>query len=651
MTNCNNLVLRTIGTALFLVMGSNAIGNHRVFPAAQIESYNSENLTPILGVLSNNDITFVVLSSSGPNQTRDAKTTPSASTKVEDFLHPAILRFKKSLNRFPDFKEDYIANPLNLPLRPISQIQIAVESSDVSLYNDVREDYKISIKEISSLEDDDGNYDDDDSFNDSNDGDVVEVTLKASTVFGALRALETFGQLLEFGWMENSQNQKNLSNDGNGGDATGTVTATANVIYFIKDIPLFISDEPSFPYRGLMIDTARHYLPMNLILDNLNAMAMNKMNVLHWHISDTESFPYEPKSLPELAEKGAYHPNRIYTVRDVQIVIQEAYLRGIRVIPEIDMPGHTDAIAKSHPEVMSHCPNPSSPINPTVAETFDFIEAIYKDLNDVFPDKFVHVGGDEVEFNEHCWLKDPSIFEWMKAHGMSNRTVDLYEYFETRLLKIVGKFQKTPIVWQEVFDLNLTIPQNTIIDVWKGFDRYTIQNATNQNFRVILSGCWYLDYLDHTWYNYYECDPRDFTGANKDLVIGGHASMWGEHTDASNFVSRVWPRASAVAERLWHGNVTQSGAINTIFDRIHAFRCRMVLQGFAAGPTGPGFCPAEVAYHSLLPSSENECGSEEPPREHRDGEVATSAAFSSIEVPESDEIEGGKDSEKSSWLR
>jgi len=401
-----------------------------------------------------------------------------------------------------------------------------------------------------------------------------------------------------------------------------------------------------------MIDTSRHYLPVNLILDNLDAMEMNKMNVLHWHISDSQSFPYAPKSLPELAEKGAYHPKRIYTVQDVQAVVQEAYLRGIRVIPEIDMPGHTESVAKSHPEVMSHCPNPSSPINPTVPETFDLIEAIYKDLNDVFPDEFVHVGGDEVEFN--CWLKDPSIFDWMKAHGMGNRTVELYEYFETRMLKIVGKFQKTPIVWQEVFDLNLSIPQNTIIDVWKGFDQHAIQNATNQHFRVILSGCWYLDHLDRTWDNYYECDPRNVTGANNDFVIGGHASMWGEAVDASNFVSRVWPRASAVAERLWHGNVTQSGAMDSISDRIHAFRCRMVLQGFAAGPTRPGFCPAEVGYHSLLPSSpsKNECGSEEPPHEHRDGDVSTpSAAFSSIEVLESDGIEGGKDSEKSSWLR
>ena len=396
----------------------------------------------------------------------------------------------------------------------------------------------------------------------------------STTVFGIIRALETLGQLLEFGWMNNS-----------------------NAVFVVRDLPLSIVDKPAFPYRGLMIDTARHYLPMELILDNLDAMAMNKMNVLHWHISDSQSFPYSSKSLPELAEQGAYHPKRIYTSQDVQTVVQEAYLRGIRVIPEIDMPGHTNAIAASHPEIMSHCPDPSEPMNPTVPETYQFISDIYQDLDENFPDEMVHLGGDEVQLSEACWLTDPSIAKWMENHGMGNRTVELYEYFEIHLLESISGLHKTPIVWQEVFNLNLTIPKNTIIDVWKGFDRYTIQNATNQGHRVILSGCWYLDHLDQTWQKFYECDPLNFTSANKELMIGGHASMWGEHCDASNFVSRVWPRASSAAERLWHGTKDKKAA-DSVAQRIHNFRCRMLRMGFAAGPTGPGVCPTEVAYIS-----------------------------------------------------
>ena len=111
-------------------------------------------------------------------------------------------------------------------------------------------------------------------------------------------------------------------------------------------------DEPSFEYRGLLIDTSRHYLPLNLILANLDAMSMNKMNVLHWHLTDSQSFPFKTNSIPEVADKGAFHPKMVYTTSDIENIVNEAYLRGIRVIPEIDMPGHTQAIAKSHPELM-----------------------------------------------------------------------------------------------------------------------------------------------------------------------------------------------------------------------------------------------------------------------------------------------------------
>lgn len=548
---------------------------HRVFPAAKVESYNPDNLQQVLGVLSSGDeisfvtsFTNVTSSNKGQNGTRNYD-------KFDRILKLALERFRYCLKRYPDFSSDYPVNPKGLPLVPIeTSFRIEVNSSDVELYHGVPEDYEIHAY-VSPRTDGENVQEGNRGQNISNFNQTsCIISLKASTVFGVLRAIETLGQLLEFGWMD-----KNCGDDQVG-------------VYVIRDLPLQIVDEPAFPYRGLMIDTARHYLPMDLILDNLDAMAMNKMNVLHWHISDKQSFPYAPTNMSELA-KGAYHPKRIYTPQDVHTIVREAYLRGIRVIPEIDMPGHTNAIAASHPEIMSHCPDPSEPMNPTVNETWHFVANIYKDLDAMFPDWFVHVGGDEVWMSEACWLQDPSIAIWMKDHGMEE-TVELYEYFETKLLFIVDQFCKTPIVWQEVFDLNLTIPKNTVVDVWKGFDKYSIQNATNQGYRVILSGCWYLDHLKETWQSFYECDPLNFTSSNKDLMIGGHASMWGEHCDASNFISRVWPRASSAAEKLWHG--TSKSAASTIAERISNFRCRMVQMGFAAGPTGPGVCPTEVAY-------------------------------------------------------
>jgi hexosaminidase len=589
---------------------------HRVFPAAKIESYNRHNLPSMLGVLSrSDDISFDTSVSSASHQNGNAASTRHSSRKhdtknIDDVLKPALARFQKSLRKYPEFIDDYPVNPMELPLVPIANaFLLTLESPDVNLYHGVPEDYEIHIsveRTTTVLSRTDGAFGDDtfhEARNDlagdnnkdvstidqnySNEDRFAAISIKASTVFGALRALETLGQLLEFGWMDKK----------NGNDAD----CDALGIFVIRDLPLYISDEPAFPYRGLMIDTARHYLPMDLLLDNLDALAMNKMNILHWHISDSSSFPYAPKNLPELAHKGAYHPKRIYTPEDVRTLIHEAYLRGIRVIPEIDMPGHTNAIAASHPEVMSHCPKPSEPMNPTVPETYDFIFQIYQDLDAIFPDQMVHLGGDEVQLSEACWLKDPSIAKWMTEHGMGNKTVELYEYFETNLLQTIAGLGKTPIVWQEVFDLNLTIPKDAIIDVWKGWknlDKYSIQNATNEGHRVIFSACWYLDHLDQTWQNFYECDPLNFTSAHKELMIGGHASMWTEHTDASNFISRVWPRASSAAERLWHGTTGHNakGAAANIAERIHKFRCRMVLMGFPAGPTGPGVCKTEVAY-------------------------------------------------------
>ena len=254
------------------------------------------------------------------------------------------------------------------------------------------------------------------------------------------------------------------------------------------------------------------------------------------------------------------------------------------------MPGHTQSIANSHPEIMPKCPNPSEPVDPTNPAVYDFVENIYKDLTSVFVDEFVHVGGDEVGMN--CWNSSATIRKWMVDHNMT-QPVDLYEYFETRLLKTVDGLKKVPIVWQEVFNLNLTITNQTIVDVWKGFDRKTIEQAVNRSYNVILSGCWYLDHLDNKWQDFYKCDPLNFNG-NKEFMLGGHSSMWGEHVDASNFISRVWPRASASAERLWTGNVAR--AAKSVEERIHRFRCRLVQQGFAAGPTGPGFCPYETPY-------------------------------------------------------
>jgi len=502
-----------------------------VFPAPKFEDYSSSNAS------------FVLTFEPTSNIQSFMPTTPL------DILTEAMKRFiARTVLAVPDFEQDYEVNPLHLRLQPLDTFRFNPFDHSTSLDQDTDESYLLEID--------------------------LEVTITTATVFGAIRALETLAQLLQFGWLDDH----------------------GRPIFLIHKTPLSIKDSPTFVYRGLLIDTSRHYLPIPLLLANLDAMAMNKLNVLHWHMTDDQSWPFQSTHYPELSEQGAFHPKRIYSHSDILHVIQEAKLRGIRVIPEFDMPGHTDAVAISHPELMSHCPFAGDPMDPTNEDTWTFISNLYHEIGDLFQDHYVHLGGDEVQLD--CWGNDTSIEAWMKLNHLDD-VVDLFKIFEKRLLAVIEKLGKKAIVWQEVFDLGVPIANDTIVDVWKDWDGQegsTIHQATSAGYPVILSACWYLDHLNERWQDYYQCDPIGFnlTLAQQELIIGGHASMWGEHVDPSNFMSRVWPRASAAAEKLWTGTDTKASA--TVSDRIHAFRCHMLRQGIQAGPTGPGYCDKEPGF-------------------------------------------------------
>ena len=200
----------------------------------------------------------------------------------------------------------------------------------------------------------------------------------------------------------------------------------------------------------------------------------------------------------------------------------------------------------------------------------------------------LHIGGDEVSLD--CWKSSAKIQQWMREHNISDE-VELWTHFEQFLLNYtIHRLQKQPIIWQDMLDVaKVDLPAGTIIDVWKDWLPESRSKATTHH-KVIYSSCWYLDHLDQDWNAFYCCDPRDFNGTNsqKANIIGGHASMWGERVDATNFMARVWPRTSAVAEKLWTGN--SSGAFRSAFDRLTGFRCFMLEQGIEASPIWAGTC-------------------------------------------------------------
>nr|XP_020469241.1 beta-hexosaminidase subunit beta isoform X2 [Monopterus albus] len=395
--------------------------------------------------------------------------------------------------------------------------------------------------------------------------------LKAPKVWGALRGLETFSQLVyedEYG--------------------TKTINSTA------------ISDFPRFAHRGILLDTSRHFLPVKIILATLETMAMNKFNVFHWHIVDDPSFPYMSHTFPQLSKQGAYHPyTHVYTATDVQMVIEFARLRGIRVIPEFDTPGHTESWGNGQKDLLTPCYSGSAPsgsfgpVNPILNTTYDFMNKLFQEISTVFPDAYIHLGGDEVDFS--CWKSNPDIQKFMDQQGFGKDYSKLESFYIQRLLDIVTTTKKGYMVWQEVFDNGVKLKPDTVVHVWINDGSNEIGKVTAAGYATILSAPWYLDYISYgqDWKNYYKVEPLNFNGteAQKKLVVGGEACLWGEYVDATNLTPRLWPRASAVAERLWSSkDVTD---INDAFSRLSMHRCRMVERGIPAEPLVTGYCTHE----------------------------------------------------------
>ncbi|XP_023568375.1 beta-hexosaminidase subunit alpha isoform X2 [Octodon degus] len=347
--------------------------------------------------------------------------------------------------------------------------------------------------------------------------------LAASTIWGALRGLETFSQLV---WTS----------------AEGT--------FFINKTS--IKDFPRFSHRGLLLDTSRHYLPLSSILDTLDVMAYNKLNVFHWHLVDDPSFPYDSITFPELARKGSYNPvTHIYTAQDVKEVIEYARLRGIRVLAEFDTPGHTLSWGPGVPGLLTPCysgTQPSGdfgPVNPILNSTYKFMSSFFLEISSVFPDFYLHLGGDEVDFT--CWRSNPDIQAFMKKKGFDDFR-QLESFYIQMLLDIVSAYEKGYVVWQEVFDNKVKVRPDTIVQVWRDKKPVTymeeVELVTKAGFRVLLSAPWYLNHITYgaDWKDMYKVEPLDFEGSpeEKALVIGGEACMWGEWVDSTNLVPRLW---------------------------------------------------------------------------------------------------------------
>jgi len=342
---------------------------------------------------------------------------------------------------------------------------------------------------------------------------------------GVLRGMETFLQLVEL-------------------DARGFSAPAVR-----------IADRPRFPWRGLLIDVSRHWMPAEVLQRNIDGMAAVKLNVLHLHLTDDQGFRIESKKYPKLHELGS--DGHYYTQTQMTELIAYARDRGIRVVPEIEMPGHSTSWYVGYPELASG-PGPfqierkwgvfDPTLDPTREETYTFLDSLIGEIAALFPDEYLHVGGDEV--NGKQWNANPQIGAFKQAHGMKDNA-DLQVYFNRRLLPMVRKYGKKMIGWDEIFHPDL--PKDIVVHSWRGPE--SLAQTARLGYMSILSHGYYLD-LALAPADYYRVDP--LAGAAASLmpeqaarILGGEACMWSEFVTPENVDSRIWPSAAAIAERFW----------------------------------------------------------------------------------------------------
>ncbi|MDO9566178.1 MAG: family 20 glycosylhydrolase [Candidatus Desulfaltia sp.] len=351
-----------------------------------------------------------------------------------------------------------------------------------------------------------------------------QITLIAETDIGVLRGFETFLQLLS------------IDKDG---------------YYFPNCI---INDKPRFPWRGLMIDASRHFMPVDVIKRNLDGMAAVKMNVFHWHLADDQGFRVECKTWPKLHDLGS--DGFYYTQNQIKDIIAYAADRGIRVVPEFDVPAHATSWLAAYPELAS-APGPYTiergwgikdpTMNPVNEFTYEFLDKFFAEMAVLFPDDYMHIGGDEN--NGKQWNANPEIQQFMKENDIPDNHM-LQAYFNKQILKSLTKYNKKMIGWDEIFQPGL--PTNIVIHSWRG--QKSLIESAQKGYMGILSNGYYIDLIQSAEYHYLNDPiPEDtpLSAEEQKRILGGEATSWGELVSYETVDSRIWPRTAAIAERFW----------------------------------------------------------------------------------------------------
>ncbi|EGC38374.1 hypothetical protein DICPUDRAFT_93851 [Dictyostelium purpureum] len=490
----------------------------------------------------------------------------SSNLISSELLNNTAKRYYKMI-----FKEDNKNIPSDKEVNYFNYLKIEVYSDDETLKIGFNESYTLHIKETYGI-------------------------LKAGTVYGAMRGLETFYQMVFY----------NYSSQG----------------YFIPEAPWNIYDEPRFPHRGVMLDTSRHWYSTTFLKKFIDSLSYNKFNTFHWHAVDSQSFPLTSTTFPNMT-RGAWTPLEIYSTKDIKEIVQHAKERGIRVVLEVDMPGHAKSWGEAFSEVIpdgiekapgcnwdcsTYCDVPLDPskqksydvafslldeftgtensifqddycdvpIDPTNPLSIKVATALLEEYTQVFNDSFFHVGGDEINYD--CWKGSGLIQQWMENEKYTSFD-NLTMYFEEQVFNKLIDLGKTPIVWEETFDVFGTkLSKDVIVQVYHS--PTLAKSTTGNGYKTLLSPAdfYYLELEYSSWQRAYSFEPTSVISQdNIDLLLGGEGALWTDTIGVSQIISKIYPSASSIAEKLWSPiNINNTDIAEY---RLESFHCSLIFRG------------------------------------------------------------------------
>ena len=428
-------------------------------------------------------------------------------------------------------------------------------------------------------------------------GEDGKVMIRIGASIGGLRALESFAQLF-------------------------FVHSDPDIGSYTPYAPTSIEDSPAFTHRGLNLDISRNWIPPADVMRTIEAMAATKLNRLHLHASDAQSWPLELPSLPDLAQKGAYDLSQIWHTEDLEMVQRHGTTFGVEVFVEIDMPGHTTSIGISYPHLTTAKDEqwdkyavepPSGQLRLNSTEVPPFIDTLLTDLLGCTSEhsRFFHLGGDEL--NRDAYLLDPTV------KSSSKEVIrPLLQTLIDQVISLAKLYSLTVIMWEElVLEWDLALTEDVVVQAWRGNPDNAVSLLLKKGYKTIFgsNAYWYLDcgfgafldpetsnsatpikspYLDYcqpykNWRHMYAYDPlRDIPEHQKHLVVGGEAHLWGELTDSINLDGMLWPRLAAAAEVMWSGTGKKPDESTT--RRLADFRERLLMAGVRSGVVQMEWC-------------------------------------------------------------